>query len=215
MRTLYFDGGPGRTLRPDLSRCRKLLDDAHLVPAIECGMATTARPRPLAAAPDRLAAGRALIQVLHWPSRDRLEGGPDLLRRGASQCRDTNRDPVVPMMGVAAVIAVEMIPHVDQFFSHDQLDRSRLAEIDTFEIDEHGMCPRLPDKTIGAPVCGRNLSSDPRPVGASLRRHHQVIDRERQFSGVAVDQFGYMWIAVVEFHLAPGRSYGHVQGSID
>jgi hypothetical protein len=47
------------------------------------------------------------------------------------------------MLGVPAVVTVQVIAHVDQFLSDDDFQRLRFRAIDARQVDEDGMLPDL------------------------------------------------------------------------
>lgn len=62
-------------------------------------------------------------------------------------------NPVIPVVGVAASVAIEPIPHVHELFDNHELHRPWLLLIDSFEVDEYGVIACPVKETVGSAVC--------------------------------------------------------------
>jgi hypothetical protein len=88
--------------------------------------------------------------MLEHSARTRLENTPLLFGRETGNSLDLECNPVVSMMGMTAKIAPQVVPHVDQFFGHDNFEREGLCQIETIQMDKHAVRFRGRVHGIGA-----------------------------------------------------------------
>jgi hypothetical protein len=144
---------------------------------IEPGRAPAARPRTPLASTDPDATSGTLIDKFYGSSLRRDQHRPELIHRHTGQFCHPDRDPIMTMTGMPTRIAIQMIPHVNEFLSHDNLDRKMLLLIDPREIDEHGMNLGCVDKAVRSSIRRGYPAADPSGVGLPARREPKVLSR--------------------------------------
>jgi len=177
-----------------------MLDDPQDVPGIEPGRAATTRPRSLPAPGDADTAAGTFVDVANRTTLNRHQGRANFLQRCARQLGHAIRDPVVPVLGVSAAIAVEVIAHMDELFRHDDLQCPGLAPVDTGEVDEDRVDLALPEVAVGAAVGRGNASPQPSAVGVAVGRDPERIGWKGEQRDVSLDERDEVVVALVENH---------------
>lgn len=195
---VYVDRERRRDRTLAAGRSGHFLDDAHLVPAIEPGRAAGARPGALATASDGQPAAWALVEILQPTPGDWFQGRSNLVQCGTGQRRDTVRDSVIPMVGVAPGVAVQPVTHVNQLFGDDELHRPRLILIDSFEVDQHGVIAGPAQEAVGTAKRRRHSAADPPPIRSAAGCHPKMIDGQLEQHTVVIDEFAQASIALIE-----------------
>ncbi len=123
-------------------------------------------------------------------------------------------DPVVPMMGMPARVAIDVVPHVQEFFGDDDLERVRARNIDPVEIDKHYMT--LGGTNVAVRPANRSPdrpAADPPRKGRSVSGNVQVVDRKRQENDVLEHQVTNTIITRLQDHGGRSAPGGPLDGS--
>ncbi len=107
-------------------------------------------------------------------------------------------DPVVAVAGVAPVIAVEPVPHVNQFFGNHDFHGPWLILVDAFEVDQDDVVPGPDEIAVGPAVRRRDASPNPGPKRGPVGGNAQAVDRQMEQGDIVIQEFGQAVIALVE-----------------
>lgn len=117
-------------------------------PRIEPRRAPSARPRSAFSTTHLKLATRTLVEVLQRAPLRWNEGGSDHVHRHAGQSGHAYGNPVVTVVRVSSHVAVEVIPHMQEFFGNNHLDREVTLKIYSIHVDEDGVHALVPHETI-------------------------------------------------------------------
>ena len=115
---------------------------------------------------------------------------------------------IISVVGMPAVIAIEVVPHVNEFFSDHQLDGTRLRSIDAVQMNEYCVLLGPSHETIGAAIRGRNQPPDPLLVRLTTGGHHQVVDWKSEQCNIPFDQFGQLIVTLIQNHVVSSFVWG-------
>jgi hypothetical protein len=102
------------------------------------------------------------------------------------------------MFRMPAMIAIQMIPHVQQLFGNNHFQGHRPTEVDALQIDQDGMATRLPEIAIRAPVGGGDPTSEPAAVETTIRRHMKRIYWKREAANILLDQWHHALVTMFQ-----------------
>lgn len=84
------------------------------------------------------------------------------------------------VLGMTTQIAVEAITHVDQLFGDDDVERVRLAQVDTRQVNQDHMFISTRQVRVGATHRGAKPASQPALERWLIRRDPQSLARQLQ-----------------------------------
>ncbi len=93
-------------------------------------------------------------------------------------------------MRMSPVIAVEVVPHVDQLLADDDLQGMGCPEVDPGSIDQDRVSIRLAQKAVGAAVTGGHPPAQPASEDSTLVGHPEVLRWQCQPGHILVDESG-------------------------
>jgi hypothetical protein len=96
------------------------------------------------------------------------------------------RDTIVPVLRVAAEIAVEPVAHVQEFLGNHHFERARTRAIDTWHVDQDEMFTRCGRKRVGATDRAAHASSQPAFKVPTLRCDAQAVGRQFESRDVSL-----------------------------
>lgn len=96
------------------------------------------------------------------------------------------------------MIAVEMIPHVNQLLRHDHLERTRLGQVDPLRIDQDRMDLVLPQIAVRTTVRGRDSAAEPPAIDTTIRGDPEMFRREVKSFYVSLYQGNDCRVACLE-----------------
>jgi hypothetical protein len=98
------------------------------------------------------------------------------------------RDTIVPVLRVPAQIAVEPVPHVQEFLGDDDFERARSRLIDARQVDQDEMFTRCSDKRIGATNRASHPSSQPAFEFTTFGCDAEAVCRQVETRNVSLEQ---------------------------
>ena len=107
-------------------------------------------------------------------------------------------DPVVTVMRVPAMIAIEVVPHVDQLLGDNDLLRTRLLQVNAFQVDQQGVFPRAAHEAVGAAIRGWNEPANPLAIRGATGADHEAIRGQGEQLRIPMDEVCKAGIAFVE-----------------
>lgn len=90
------------------------------------------------------------------------------------------------MFRVAAVIATQVVLHVDQFFRNHHIQRVCLRPINTFRVNQDGVFAQPRQKGVSTAISRRDPPPYPPRVRRRIGRHDQVGGLQPEHSGVVM-----------------------------
>jgi cytochrome c556 len=88
------------------------------------------RPTPPFLSQNLPIAGGTAANIAIWTRSNRQKAAAHVFQRDTNQGRDTVSNAVVAMLGVPAPVTVEAVPHVQEFLTDHDLERTRLRPVD-------------------------------------------------------------------------------------
>jgi hypothetical protein len=123
--------------------------------------ASTARPGATPA-PRHLDAARwARVNVFERSSHNGLQTVSYFIHRSAGELGDLDGNTVISMVRVAPPVSVQPVPHVKEFLANYDLERSRLIQVDSAGVNQHGVRPAPREIGIRASDCTTDRTSEP------------------------------------------------------
>ena len=96
------------------------------------------------------------------------------------------RDTIVPVPRMAAQIAVEPVPHVQELLGEDHFERARSRMIDSRQVDQDEMFTRCRGKRIGATDRASHPPSQPEFEFPTLGCDAETVCRQIETRDVAL-----------------------------
>lgn len=139
----------------------QMSDDPQLEARVEPGRTPSAAPTTSFAPGDLQSAARTCIDIAIWSSRCRKQRASDLRERDSHKLGNAACDTVMAMVSVPTTITVSPVPHVDQLFGNDDLERLRLFHVNSCNVNQYRVMLMPCQKHVRSADGGVDASTQP------------------------------------------------------
>ncbi len=167
---------------------------------VELRRAPATRPRSASSTSDPDRTSWTLIDVAQRASVGGEKRRSELLQRHACQRRHPRRDAVVAMAGMPSRVPIQVVPHVQELFGHDNFDREWLVQVDARQVDQNSVHATSRDVAVCSAIGRWHPSPDPSGVDRTGGSHPEVVRRQFQSRDILVNEGDDRGISRFEEH---------------
>jgi hypothetical protein len=103
-------------------------------------------------------------------------------------------------MRMTSSVAIQIVPHMQEFLGHDDLDREILLAIYSLQIDKDRVQAITLDEAIRSTVCRRHSPPDHFGIGFAGSRHPKVVVGKSQSNHITLNERNDRLIRRIEHH---------------
>lgn len=175
-------------------------DQAQFEAAVECRRASAAGPHSRAASVNFHLAFRTGVDILRGSPLDWFDAGAHLVHAGSGEFTYLHRNAIVTVFRMPPAVAIDSMPHMEQFFTDHDLERFGLGQIDATQIDENEMLAPARVKHIGAPDRSADPPADPCVIRLPIVGNPEIVGGKLKPVDKALQEWQYAVVVESEEH---------------